>query len=138
MNMGNSKPPLLLSELPELAVPAEVAKVLRCSARYVQQQCADGKLDCRLVAGRYLIARDAVADYLKRQTVTPCRNATQEHGSNGAMSAAAGRSSGTTVAPGSAAQRALEAAKKLRGSSPSTSTASTGPAPARVIPLNAR
>lgn len=138
MSMDGSKTPLLLSDLPELAVPAEVARVLRCSPRYVQQQCADGKMDCRMVAGRYLITRDAVADYLKRQTVTPCRNATQEHGSNGAKNGAAGKSSGTSAGAGSGVQRALQAAKRLRDSSRNTSATSSVSEPAPVIRLSGR
>lgn len=127
-----------IANLPELATPSEVARVLRCSPRYVQNQCARGNIKAAIIAGRYLITRDAVTDYLNRQKVRPCRSETQELGSSGVRTALSGRSSGTREAADDVGAQALMIANKLIKSSQRSSSKaeSTRGQMGRVIPIN--
>lgn len=86
-----------LADLPELATPAEVAQVLRCSKRTVQQLAARGGIRAMFVAGKYLIPPDAVREYLDGQVVK-CQSAMPAPGSNGAKNGKPGKSSGSTEA----------------------------------------
>src|SRR4051794_38783976 len=79
--------------LPELCTPHEVAKIFRCSSRYVTSQCRAGRLEASLVAGRYLIPRRAVKDFLRR-TAT-CLDQTAVQASRGEPNVVPGSSFGT-------------------------------------------
>ena len=125
-----------LSRLPELASPAEVAEVLRCSKRYVQSLCADGRLGAKLIASRYLILRSAVDAFLAEADVVPCPSATQVPISNGVKIVKAGKSSGTSGVPGDASPALQEIAESLINSSRSTSRRHHPPA--QVIRLSDR
>ncbi|WP_425290402.1 helix-turn-helix domain-containing protein [Azospirillum palustre] len=65
-----SKPIRAIDELPDLATPAEVAEVLRCSSRFVSDECKKGRMGATYVAGRYLIAPADVRTYLAERAVT--------------------------------------------------------------------
>lgn len=71
--MGEPKEPKFRSidDLPDMATPEEVAQVLRCSARYIKDQCAAGAIAAAKVANKYLITRDDVRAYLERCKVQP-------------------------------------------------------------------
>jgi len=130
------------ADLPPLATPAEVARALRCSPRYIQQECAAGRMKSRQIAGRYLITADDVAAYLDRQKVKvkvkPCPSGTPEPASNGETTDASGKSSGTNGAGAGESQRVLTIADQLIANSGNTSRARPGQPTARVIPMRCR
>src|SRR5438309_1659377 len=82
----------LLKLLPGLATPREVAKVLRCSPRYIGQECRSGRLAASFIAGRYLISREAVFAYLRSRST--CPDGTAALTSRGDQNAAPGSSIG--------------------------------------------
>ncbi len=129
----DAAPGFSLVDLPELATPAEVAQVLRCSVRTVQSLCASGKIGACQPAGRYLMTRAAVAAYLEATKVTPCPNATPVPGLSGAKTGKSGKSSSTSGAPENADQRALRIATSLSSSSSSSSQFQVNPNP--PVPL---
>ena len=111
-----------LSALPDLAIPAEVANVLRCSPRFVQAECAAGRLGARKIAGRFLIPREAVVDYLELMKVNEkCQNVTQGLDSTGGTKIEYGKSSGVKRDAQSANLRAQLITEKLLESSRNTS-----------------
>ena len=66
---------LRIADLPELATPAEVANVLRCSPRFIHEECRAGRFGTSLVAGRYLITPVDVREYLAERRVAPSHGA---------------------------------------------------------------
>ena len=115
-----------IASLPELALPAEVARALRCSTRYIQAECAAGRLGARKIAGRFLIPRDAVSDYLEQQKVTDkCQKETQGQNSSSEKRAEIGKSSGMSRDAQSANLRAQLITQKLLESSRNTSPAAS-------------
>ncbi|CCC99412.1 protein of unknown function [Azospirillum baldaniorum] len=119
-----------ITDLPDLATPLEVAAVLRCSSRFVQDECKAGRLHATLVAGRYLIAPDDVRAYLTERRT--CRDATKALTSTGMKGARAGTSAGSKTERRGSVPRALttvaELKANLRASSPDRISG-------RVIPL---
>jgi len=128
-----------IKDLPDLATPAEVAEVLRATARWVQEQCRTKKIESSIVAGRYLIERGAVERYIESVRVGgPCRNETQAPVLSGAKTAGCGRSSGSSAARDAGGARALKIAAKLKDSSRARSSSQDETPRGRVIHLNAR
>jgi excisionase family DNA binding protein len=125
-----------MSDLPDLATPAEVAAVLRCSARFVQKQCDDRKIGHSKVAGKYLIPPAEVIAYVERQKVSPCQDQTKAPNSNSVTTVVSMKSSGAQAVGDAAYQRALETAVKLTKYSPSGSSKQKKNLPAPVIPLS--
>ena len=71
-----------IDDLPERATPKDVAKVLGCSERFMQSECAADNIRCFRIAGRYRIdGPAAVRDYLEEQRVVarPERSAPGTH-----------------------------------------------------------
>lgn len=95
-----------IDQLPELALPEEVARLLRCSARYIKNECTAGRLSAALVAGKYLIERDAVREYLVR-----CRKPTEDRTCIGATTATNGSFVGSNL---DASTRKLLAQEEIR------------------------
>ncbi|MCM8734629.1 helix-turn-helix domain-containing protein [Azospirillum sp. A1-3] len=126
--MGDA--PKRIEDLPDLATPLEVAAVMRCSSRFVQDECKAGRLNATLVAGRYLIAPDDVRAYLTDRRT--CRNETKARTSTSTTAGRSGTSGGSKMAKHGSAQRALETVAELRASLRGTSPAR---AQAQVIPL---
>ncbi len=60
---------LKISDLPDLALPAEVAAVLRCSKAFIQNECKTGRMKSSKVAGKHLITQDAVRIYMEENRV---------------------------------------------------------------------
>jgi hypothetical protein len=105
----------ILSNLPDLATPAEVAQVLRCSARYVNGLCARAQLESNFVAGRYLITRESVKMFLGATKI--CLKETPEPRLSGGRSAMYGKLSGTSVEDVAADRRVQETVSRLLKSS---------------------
>ena len=107
-----------LSGLPELAVPAEVARALRCSTRFVQAECAAGRLGARKIAGRFLVAREDVQSYLEQMKVNEtCQKETRERDSTGEKTEMSGKSSGMKRDANAANLRLQMIMEKQRGNS---------------------
>lgn len=114
--MNEAVVPSRITDLPDLATPSEVASVLRCRARTVQNECRVGRIAYTRIAGRYLISREAVYDYLKERTV-PCQSGTKAPTLTGGKTEKSGRFDGSIVAVDARVQRALQTAAKLKPSS---------------------
>ncbi|TWA71855.1 hypothetical protein FBZ84_101121 [Azospirillum baldaniorum] len=59
-----------IEDLPDLSTPQEVASVLRCSPRFVQDECKAGRLNAALSAGAQQAQGGDIADPL--DTPLPC------------------------------------------------------------------
>jgi hypothetical protein len=124
-----------LADLPDLATPLEVSRVLRCSPTFVQTECRRGRLSASLVAGRYLISPDAVRSYLQGNAIS-CQNETEGLTSTGARTGISGKSDGLIVAPSAHARRAQKTAQMLKQRSRNSSSDESEKAP--VIQLSDR
>ena len=122
-----------IDSLPDLAIPSEVAQVLRCSPAYVQNRCKTGEIEATYVAGRYLITPTAVREYLERQRVK-CQEETKGPAFTGALTKTSGKFDGSSMVENARNQRALASAAKLKKHSRNSSSATSGPS-AQVIPL---
>src|SRR5436305_13503970 len=110
----------IVDALPELAVPREVARVLRCSERYVADQCRAGRMQSSVVAGRYLIPREAVYEFLRETAI--CPSGTGAPISPGEPSAKSGSSFGMIEDEGASVARALLTAQRLISTSRASSS----------------
>ena len=110
----------IVEALPELALPREVARVLRCSERYVADQCRAGRMRSSFVAGRYLIPRKAVYEFLRETAI--CPSGTVAPISPGDPSAKSGSSTGMIEDEGASVARALLTAQRLISTSRASSS----------------
>ena len=91
----------------------EAAEILRCSKRFVQDECKAGRLRSRVVAGRYLVTMADIDDYLEAAT---CPAPTVARTSTGMRGARSGKSAGSSKDSAAAVARARETAARLRAS----------------------
>ncbi|HIJ61491.1 MAG TPA: helix-turn-helix domain-containing protein [Rhodospirillaceae bacterium] len=110
---------MLIAELPELATAAEIARVLRCTAKFVSQEMAAGRLRASKIAGRYLASQAAVRDYIQGNQV--CPDQMPARGSNGETTETNGKLSGTNEVSNAVKQQAREMVERLKNSSPRSS-----------------
>ena len=131
-----SRHDLAIDSLPDLATPLEVAPVLRCKPRWVSDQIKAGRLAGVQIAGKYLVTREAVREFIKGCAV-PCQSRTEGQASNGGKIGMSGKSSGMSVADSAAEALAQEAAMRLIKRSVASSWNATESRPAHVIRQNA-
>ena len=123
-----------VADLPDIALPQEVADVLRVSRVHIHNLVKSGALKGKGVGRVLRIRREWVRQYLEE--AKPCPNETEESSSNGAKTAGPGKSSGSNAANADAVHAARLIAEKLTSSSRSPSRANGPPAP--VIHLGVR
>jgi excisionase family DNA binding protein len=126
--------PLALADLPMLATPKQAAEVMGPTESQVRGLIRTGQLALVMVGKRVMIPRAAIATFIAENTVTPCRDETLDHTSNGTAIASAGISHGPSEAAAGSAARALKIASSLKLHSPTSSTLIAEPR-GRVIPL---
>jgi excisionase family DNA binding protein len=125
-----------IAKLPDPALPLQVAKALHCSQSYIQARCQDGEIRSSKIAGRYLIPRDAVQEYVKAKEMKKCQKETGGLISSGEKIGNAGTYAGETTVGDAKSQRALQAANKLK--KPSSNSSQGQNQQGRVIHLNAQ
>jgi hypothetical protein len=126
--------PRYLSDLPMLCTAKMAAEVMGLKPQQVRSLIRDQKIAYVPIAGRRMIPRDAIEEFIVRNTVSPCHVETPECVSASLRSEAVSTLSGLKAAAAGSAARALQTADKLKSLSPSSSARAAAP-PARVIPL---
>lgn len=126
-----------VSDLPELATPVEISKVLRCTPKFVQMEMAAGKLRASKIAGRYLATQQAVRDYIEGNIVA-CQDPIPARDEYGEKTATNGKSFGTSEENAGTKRQVQAMLTMLKGNSSNSSKIDKQPAnftPARVTPI---
>ena len=126
--------PHCLSDLPMLCTAKIAAEVMGLKPQQVRSLIRDQKIAYVPIAGRRMIPRDAIEEFIVRNTVSPCHVETPECGSASLRSEAISTLSGLKAVAAGSAARKLQTADKLKSLSPNSSVHATAP-PGRVIPL---
>jgi excisionase family DNA binding protein len=121
-------------ELPMLCTAKQVAAVMGLTPQQVRSLIRDQKIAYVRVAGRRMVPRDAIEEFIIQNTVKPCHGETPERACASSKSEVAFTSSGLKAVAAGSAARALRIASELKSPSQSSSPAASDP-PARVIPL---
>jgi excisionase family DNA binding protein len=125
---------LTISNLPMLASPKVAAEVMGLTEQQVRSLVRDKKIAYVHVGKRAMIPRNAIEEFIIRNTVAPCLDEIQEHAFASSKSEDAITLSGLNAAAAGSAARALRIASALKSRSPNSSTSAPETAD-RVIPL---
>ncbi|MCK1455032.1 helix-turn-helix domain-containing protein [Bradyrhizobium sp. 35] len=105
---------MTLNELPRLVTVTQAAEYLGLTASQVRTLVATDKIARTPVGARVMIPRDALDQWILKNTVQPCRDETQVPASAFSKSASASISSGQMADAAASAQRALRTASSLK------------------------
>lgn len=125
---------LTISNLPMLVSLKAAAEVIGLTEQQVRSLIRDRKIAYVRVGKRALVRRDAIEEFVTRNTVTACRDETPGSASASLKREDASTSSGLRAVAAGSAARALQIASELKSRSPNSST-SAPKTPGRVIPL---
>ena len=104
------------------------------STYQVKELIRKGELSYVQVLGQKRIPEGAFEEFIARNRVSPCRDETKDHASDGWKSADASTSSGAKTDAAASARRAHGTVQRLKSLSRNSSKRASA-TPARVIPL---
>ena len=113
---------LSFDDLPRLVSLKQAADYLGLTKSQVRNLVSSKKIARTPIGARTLIPRDALEQFIKENTVQPCRDETQGPVSASSKSAASTISFGPTADVAASAQRALRTANSLKPHSRTSST----------------
>ena len=105
---------LSFDELPRLVSLEQAANYLGLTKSQVRNLVNNQKIASTPIGARTMIPRDALEQFIKENTVQPCRDETQGHVSAFSKSAAPTTSCGARADVAASAQRALRTANLLK------------------------